>query len=115
MYIEGGEFQIPGEDVGPVIRRLASGSLECREGTPILESAGETAKEGGGGSASVRNVLSGGGPVSITFWGRDLGLVGGDVQEPRGGARGIAKAYKGEEDRMAEGLDLKKCGRREGP
>ena len=40
-----------------------------------MESAGENAKEGGGGVMSVHNVLSGGGPGSITFWGGDLGFV----------------------------------------
>ena len=44
-----------------------------------MESSGETAKEGGGGTTSVCNVISGSGPDSINFWGEDLGLVGGDV------------------------------------
>ena len=40
-----------------------------------MESAGETAKEGGGGATSVHNVLLVGGPGSITFWGGDLGFL----------------------------------------
>ena len=44
---------------------------------------------------SVRNVLLGGGPVSITIWGRDLGLVGGDVLEAGGSARALPKANNG--------------------
>ena len=67
-----------------------------------MELAGETAKEGGGGAASVRNVLSGGCPGSITFWGGDLGLVGSYVLESGGGARGITKADIRAEDRAAE-------------
>ena len=102
----GGDFQIPGTDVGLVRWRLAGGPPEFREGTPIIELYGGTAKEGGGGTASVRNVLSGGCPGSITFWGEDLGLVGGDVLEYVGIAHGIPKADNKTEGKEAEGLDL---------
>ena len=44
-----------------------------------MDSDGENAKEGGGITASVRNVLSGGVPGSVTLWGQDLGLVGGNA------------------------------------
>ena len=80
-----------------------------------MESAGETAKEGGGGAASVHNVLVGGGTGSNNFWGVDLGLFGGDVPEGGGGASGIPKADNGVEGRVAEGRYLAKCGIREGP
>ena len=77
-----------------------------------MESAGETAKEGGGRAVSVCNVLSGSGPVSITFWVGDLGLVGGNVPEDGGVAHGIINGTK---VRASEGQDLEKCGSREGP
>ena len=38
----------------------------------------------------------GGGPGSINFLGRELGLVGGDAPEVGGGARGIPKAVTGQ-------------------
>ena len=68
MYRGSGEFKIPGKDFGPVRKLLAGGPSECWEGTPSLESAGETTEEGGGGATSVHNVLPGGGPGSIIFW-----------------------------------------------
>ena len=55
-------------------------------------SAGETNKEGGGGTASVGNVLLGGAPGSITLWGRDLDLVGGNVPEAGRSACGLPKS-----------------------
>ena len=75
-----------------------------------MESAGENDKEGGGGSASACNVLLGGGPGGINFWGRDLGLVGVNVPEAGGGARGITKADSRAEVKSEEGRDLAKCG-----
>ena len=50
-----------------------------------LEPAKETATEGGGVSISVSNVLSGIGSYSITFRGRDMGFVGGNVHYSGGG------------------------------
>ena len=73
-----------------------------------MELAGETAKEGGGGSTSVCNVLSGGGPGSITFWGIVLGFVGGNVPEAGGDARGITKVDNRTEGRASEGRYLAK-------
>ena len=102
MYRGGGYFQIPGKDVGPVRRQLASGPPKLLEGTPSMELSGESAKDGGGGAASVHNVLLGGVPGSITFWGRDLGLEAG------GGTRGISKADNGAEGKASEGRDLAK-------
>ena len=92
VYREGGDFQVPGKDVGPVRRQMDGGPSECWESTLSMESAGETAKEGGSVSTSFRNVLSGGGPRSINFWGGDLGFVEGDVLEAGGAARGFPKA-----------------------
>ena len=66
-------------------------------GTPIMESAGETDKEGGVGTASVCNILSGVGPGSINSWGGYLGLVEDNVPEYGGSAPGIPKAGNGEE------------------
>ena len=74
---------------------MSGGPPEFREGTASMESAGETDNEGVGGTASARNVLLGGGPVSITIWGRDLGLVGGNVLEAGGSARALPKANNG--------------------
>ena len=52
--------------------------------------------------------LLGGGPGSINFLGRELGLVGGDAPEVGGGARGIPKADNGAEGKVAEGRELEK-------
>ena len=54
------------------------------------------------GTASVRNVLSGSGPDSITLWCRYLGLVRGDDIESGGSARGLPKADNGAEGKSAE-------------
>ena len=51
---------------------------------------------------SVRNVLSGSGPVSITLWGGYLGLVGGDFTEAERISCGIPKANNGAEGKVAE-------------
>ena len=91
VYRGGGDFQIRGKDVGPVRRQLAGGP----QGTPSMELDGENSKEGGDGTTSVCHVLLGGGSGSITFWGGDLGLVGGDVPEDEGSASGLTKADNG--------------------
>ena len=57
-----------------------------------MELAGETTKEGGGKIASASNVLSGGGPRSITLWGEYLDLVGGDVPESVVSAHGLTNS-----------------------
>ena len=75
-----------------------------------MESSGENAKEGGGGATSVRNVLLGGGPGSITFWCGDLGIVVGNVPEAGGSAYGIPQADNGTEGKAAEGRDLENQG-----
>ena len=75
----GGDFQIPGTNFLPVRKRLVCGSPECQEGTPSMELSGETAKEGMGGTVSVQNILSDGGPGTIYFGGVDLGLASGNV------------------------------------
>ena len=115
VYRGGGDFQVPGKDVGPVRQILDGGPSECWEGTPSMESYGETSKEGGGGSTSVRNVLLGSVPGSIDFWGGDLGFVGGDVLEAEGGAREFPKADNRKYVSAAEGYDLVICGSIEGP
>ena len=94
---------------------MVGGPSECPEGPPVMELAGEADTEGGGGSMSVHHVLSGGGPVSPNFWGRDLVFVGGDVPEAGGVKPGIPKAYTGTESSATEGWDLEVCGRIEGP
>ena len=66
--------------------------------------------EGGGGSVSVRNVLSGSGAGGVILWGRDLGFVGGDVQEDGGGARGVPHTGSGKDGQAVEGRDLEKHG-----
>ena len=67
MYRGSGDFQVPGKYVGPVRIQLAEGQSEYWEGTQSIDLAGETAKEGGGVSTSVRNVLLVVGPGSINF------------------------------------------------
>ena len=94
------DFQVPGKNVGTVRRLMAVGPPECQEVTPIMESAGENSKEGGGGATNVRNFLSGGGPVSLTFLGGDLGFVRCDVPESGWDAHGIPK-----EDNRTEGIE----------
>ena len=108
-------FQVTGEDFGPVRKRLAGSPSEFWEGTPSMESAGETSSEGGGGATSVCNVLLGSGPGSITFWGRDLDFFRGDVLEDGGGARGNPKSDNSTEGSAEEGRDLAMCGSRKGP
>ena len=51
----GGEFQVPGKDVGPVRQILAGGPSECREGMTGLELFGIASTEGEGGAMSVRH------------------------------------------------------------
>ena len=80
--------------------------MEFWEGPPDLDPDGGAAAGVGGGSTSVRHVLSGGGTGSITFWVRDLGFVGGDVTEGGGGTHGIPKADNGIEGIATEGRDL---------
>ena len=46
MHRAGGDFQISGTHVGLVRRQLAGCPPEFREGTPSMDSAGETDKEG---------------------------------------------------------------------
>ena len=67
MHRGGEDFEVPGEDLGPVRQRLAGGPLEIWEGPQGLEPAGEDAPEGGDGATSVCHVLSGGGPGSPNF------------------------------------------------
>ena len=109
VYRGGGDAQIPGKDFGPVRRRLTGGPSECWEVTLCLESDGKAAKAGWGRAAGVHNVLSVGGPGSITFWVRDLGLVVGDAPKAGGGTCRIPKSDNGAEFRAAEGLDLENC------
>ena len=97
-----------------MLDRSDDGPPEFWEGTPSMYSSGETAKEGGGGYTSFRNVLSGGGTGSINLWGEDLGLIGVDVPEYGGIARGLPKAYNRAADKAAEGRDLEKRGSSKG-
>ena len=66
-----------------------------------MDLAGEAAKEEGGGTASVTNVLPDGGPVSITLWVIELRILGGDVLESGGSACGLPKADNGAEGKAA--------------
>ena len=63
-----------------VRRRLVGGPPEVQEGAPSLEPAMETSTEGGDGSVSVGNILSGSDSGGVNFWGGDLGFVSGNVQ-----------------------------------
>ena len=101
MYKGGVYFQVPGKDVGPVRQQLDGGPSEFREGTPSTESAGETATEGGYRATSVRHVLSGGGPGSLTFGGGDLIFVRCNIPESVRGARGINISDNGTEGSVA--------------
>ena len=92
VYRGAGNIQINEIDVGPVRRQLDGNPPKCWEIRLSMESAREATKEGGGVTMTVRNILSGGGPDSITLWGRDLGIFGGDVPEAGGSAYGITKA-----------------------
>ena len=114
MFRGGGDFQVPGKDVGPVRRQLAGGPSKFWEGPSGLDPAKETAAEGWGGATSVCHILSVGGPRSLNFWGGDLVFVGGDVPEALGGTRGIPKADNGTEGSVTEGQDLVVCDSREG-
>ena len=75
-----------------------------------MKTSGKTAKDVGGVATSVRNVLSGGGPGSITFWGVDLGFIGGSVLEYEVNARGIHKSENETDVSVEEGRDLMMCG-----
>ena len=70
----------------------------------------ETAKERGGGPASVSNVLSCSGAGGITFWGGDLVFVDRNVLESGGISSGIPKTDDGAECKEVEGWDLDKLG-----
>ena len=111
----GGDFQVPEKDVGPVRQQLEGGPLEFQEGLSGLEPAGEAAAEEGGGATSVRQLLSSGGTGSLTFGGRDLGFVGGNVPESGWGTRWITKSDNGTKGIVIEGRNLAVCGSREGP
>ena len=81
----------------PVGRQLAGGPPEYQEGMPILRPVSKATTGGGGGSVSVRNILSGSGAGGVTLWGRDLGIVGGIGQYTGGGPRGFPQAGDGKE------------------
>ena len=85
------------------------------EGPPGLEPAGETAPEVGVVVMSVFHVLLGVSPGNPPFWVKDLGFVGGDVQEYGEGARGFPKSDHGKEGGATEGRYLEAGGSREGP
>ena len=87
---------------------------ERREDAPSMEPARETAKERGGGTTSVRNVLSSSGAGGVTLWGGDLGFVGRNFQEYGGGARGFNQTGDGSEGQAVEGRDLENCSSGEG-
>ena len=71
-----------------------------------MEPDRETAKEIGGGPASVINALLGSGVGGITLWGRDLGFVGVEVPESGGSSRGLSHTYERAEVKAAEVQDL---------
>ena len=102
-------------DLGPVRQRLTDGPSKRWEGPQVLETSGEAAPEGGGGSTSVCRVLSGSGPDSPHFWGGDMDFSRGDVQEAGGGTRGFPKADNGAEGVATGGRDLAAGGIIEGP
>ena len=60
-----------------------------------MEFAWYNPKEGGGRTGSVHNFLSSSGPGSINFWGRDLGLVGGNLPKSGWSASWLPKADNG--------------------
>ena len=74
----------------------------------------KTDKQRGSGPACVRNILSGNGTGGVTLWDGDLGFVGGNVQESRGGAHGFPQTVDGSEGHAVEGRDLEKRGSGEG-
>ena len=106
----GGDIKIPGKDVGPVRRQRAGCLPHCWEGAPSVEPDRETAKERGGGPASVINVISGSVPGVITIWGGDLGFVGGNVPEAGESASGIPQTDYGAEVKVVEVQDLENRG-----
>ena len=87
-----------------------------------MEPVRETTTEGGFGSVSVSNVLSGSGAVGAggaTIWVRYLGFFGGNVQEGGGGARAVPQTCDGENVQAADRWDLNKrdsgeCNQRSG-
>ena len=89
-------------------RMLDSGIMEFQEGATSMDLARETAKERGGGPASVRNVLLGSGASGVTLWGGDLSFVGGNVQKSGGGARGFPYTGDRSEFQAEEGRDMEK-------
>ena len=75
---------------------------------PSFETDKETPTDGGGGSISVRNVLSGIGAGSVTIWGGDLGFVGGNIKESSGGACGVSNTCYKREGQASEVQDPEK-------
>ena len=59
--------------------------------------------EGGGGSISVVNGLSGIGAGGVNLWVGDLGFVSGNVQEDVGDSRGVPYTGDGKDFQAAEG------------
>ena len=92
--------------MGLILLNTRGGTSESQEGPQGLEPAGEAALEGGGGSTSVRHVLSSGGPDSPPFWGGDLSFVRGDVQESGGSTRAFPNEYNEAEGGATGGRDL---------
>ena len=114
MKLGGGDLQIPGTNVGPVKQQLDKSPQEFWERALSMYPSRETAKERGGGPASISNIPSGSGAGGITLWGGDLGFVGGDVPESGGSARELPQTDGGVEGKAAEGRELEKRGSGEG-
>ena len=84
-----GYIQVSGEEAILSILRLANGPPEYQEGAPSLGTVRKANTEGDVGSVSVRENLLVSGTVSVTLWGRDLGVVGGNGQDTGWGPCGF--------------------------
>ena len=103
-----GDFQVSGTDVRLVRWQLDGSPPVYQECALSLEPDRETSMKRRGRPASVRNIILVSGTGGVTLWGRDLGFVGGNVQEVGGGARVFLQTGDGSEVQAAERRYLEK-------
>ena len=95
MHRRSGYIQVYVEAARPARRQMAGGPPEYQDGAPGMELVRKSTVEGGGGSFSVRNILSGSGAGGVTLRGRELGAVFENGQYTGGGPHGFFRKMAG--------------------